>query len=324
MKYLATALLAVFLVGCKQITTTELVNEVKDGVVLITNEISPTEGGVGTGFILEDNMIVTNVHVIEGKDNKLSVYSNNSQTRYDAEVVYRDDLSDIAVLKLKEWDKFKQKETPVNLTLGDSGNTITGDKVVVIGHPWGLVWTVSEGIISGKHRRNTKNPKFIDQVDAKLFQGNSGGPIFNEDGQIVCVSNMMLVQEGGSYGLCIPSDLVKKVLYDLSKFGEVRWRVFNIAASLTDDGSAVVLETIEPGGAASLAGLKEGDKLLEIYTPNNHPKGIKITSPDDLITELAQLKGDDENVTVLVERNGEMLTIDVKTNHKLSKDYPAS
>lgn len=324
MKYLISAFLVLALVGCKEITTTELVGNVKDGVVLISNEISEKEGGIGTGFLLEENMIVTNVHVIEGENNKITVYSDDSQTPYDAEIVYKDEIADIAVLKLKEWDKFKEKETPIILSLGDSEKTVVGDKVVVIGHPWGLMWTVSEGIMSAKDRRNTKTPKFIDQVDAKLYQGNSGGPVFNAEGQIICVSNLMLAQEGGSYGFCIPSNLVKKVLYDLDKFGEVRWRVMNIAATLTDDGSAVVLKTIDPGGAAAVAGIKENDKVLEIYTPNNHPNGIKITSPDDLITELAQLKGDEEIVTVLVERNGEKLTIDVKTNHKLSKDYPAS
>lgn len=319
MKYFVLAFLSLLLISCKEMSTTELVDEYKDGVVLITNEISDSQGGIGTGFIVGDK-IITNLHVVEG-EGKLSVYSDDSQRKYEATVTYKDPVSDMAVLTLKDWDSFKKNETPVNVALGDSDISKVGDKVVVIGHPWGLTWSVSEGIVSSKFRRINKNPKFIDQIDAKLFQGNSGGPIFNEKGQVICVSNMMLSKEGGSYGFCVPSNLVKKVLHDFDKFGQVRWRVLNVAANLTDDGSAVLLKTIEPNGAAAAAGLKENDKVLEIYTPNNHPNGVKITDPNDLITELAQLKGDDELVKLLIDRNGEKLIVDVKTNHKLSSEY---
>lgn len=319
MKYFVLAFLSLFLIGCKEMSTTDIVNEYKDGVVLITNDISTGQGGIGTGFIVGDK-VVTNLHVVDG-EGKLTVYSDDSQRKYEATVTYKDPVSDMAVLTLKDWVSFKKNETPVSVELGDSDTSKVGDKVVVIGHPWGLMWSVSEGIVSSKFRRINQNPKFMDQIDAKLFQGNSGGPIFNTKGEVVCVSNMMLSKEGGSYGFCVPSNLVKKVLYDFEKFGEVRWRVLNVAASLTDDGSAVLLKTIDPTGAAAAAGLKENDKVLEIYTPNNHPNGIKITDPNDLITEMALLKGDDDMVKILIDRNGEKLMVDVKTNHKLSSDY---
>ena len=319
MKYFVLAFLSLLLIGCKEMTTTELVDEHKDGIVLITNELPENQGGIGTGFIVNDK-IITNLHVVDGQG-KLLVYSDDSQRKYEATVTYKDPVSDMAVLTVKDWDSFKKNETPVNLDFGDSDTSKVGDKVVVIGHPWGLLWSVSEGIVSSKFRRVGPNPKFMDQIDAKLFQGNSGGPIFNEKGQVICVSNMMLSKEGGSYGFCVPSNLVKKVLYDFEKLGEVRWRVLNIAANLTDDGSAVVVKTIEANGAAAAAGLKEGDKLLEIYTPNSHPNGVRLTDPNDLITELAQLKGDNEIVKLLIERNDEKLMIDVKTNHKLSSEY---
>jgi len=196
-----------------------------------------------------------------------------------------------------------------------------GDKVIVVGHPWGLTWTVSEGILSGKHRRAGQNPKFMDQVDANLFQGNSGGPIFNANGEVICVSTMMLAMDGGSYGFCVPSNLVKKIIHDFNVFGEVRWRALNISASLTDDGSSVIVSSLEPDGAASKAGIKEGDRILEIITEKNHPKGIIISNPNDLITELATLNGDDEKVKLVIERNGEKMMIDVVTNFRLSSEY---
>lgn len=319
MKYIVAAFISILLIGCREMEATDIVDKNKDGVVLITNDISNTQGGIGTGFIV-GNQVITNLHVVDG-NGKLTVYSDDSRKKYEATIKYKDPVADIAVLTLNDWDSYNKNETPVQLEFGNSETAEVGDKVVVIGHPWGLTWSVSEGIVSAKNRRVDQNPKFMDQIDAKLFQGNSGGPIFNEEGQVICISNMMLSKEGGSYGFCIPSNLAKKVLYDFEKFGEVRWRVLNIAADLTDDGSALVVKTIEPNGAAAAAGLKEGDKFLEIYTPNNHPNGVKLTEPNDLITELAQLKGDNEIVKLLIERNDEKLMIDVKTNHKLSSEY---
>lgn len=300
--------------------TTELVQMVKPGVVLVANQIDASTGGTGTGFIIGDNQIVTNHHVIDG-NGQIFIYSSNSQHKYEAQVVYKDPVADLAVVRLRDWELYKKNEMPINLVFGDSDAMKQGDKVVVVGHPWGLTWTVSEGILSAKHRRAGQNPKFMDQVDANLFQGNSGGPIFNADGQIVCVSTMMLAMEGGSYGFCVPSNLVKKVIHDFNVFHEVRWRALNISAGLTDDGSSVIVQSLEPDGAASKAGIKEGDILLEIYTGTNHPHGTKITNPNDLITELAMQNGDDEKVKLLIMRNGEKKMIDVTTNYRLSSDY---
>lgn len=320
MKYLYTSVLALFLMGCNEMSTVELVDEVKSGTVLIANQIDVSTGGTGTGFILNDNQIITNHHVVDG-NGQLFVYSSNSQRKYPAEVVYADPIADVAVIRIVDWEVFKKNENPVNLTLGDSDEMRLGDKVVVIGHPWGLTWTVSEGILSAKNRRVGQNPKHMDQIDAKLFQGNSGGPIFNEKGQVICVSNMMLAMEGGSYGFCLPSDLVKKILHDFNMFKEVRWRVINVAVDLTEDGSSVIVRSLDPDGAAAKAGIKEGDKLLEIITATNHPQGVKINNANDLISELATLKGSDEMVKLIIERNGEKMMIDVKTNYKLSSEY---
>ena len=320
MKYLYTSVLALFLMGCNEMSTVELVDEVKSGTVLIANQIDVSNGGTGTGFLLNDNQIITNHHVVDG-NGQLFVYSSNSQRKYPAEVVYADPIADVAVIRIVDWEVFKKNENPVNLTLGDSDEMRLGDKVVVIGHPWGLTWTVSEGILSAKNRRVGQNPKHMHQIDANLFQGNSGGPIFNEKGQVICVSNMMLAMEGGSYGFCLPSDLVKKIVHDFNMFKEVRWRVINVAVDLTDDGSSVIVRSLDPDGAAAKAGIKEGDKILEIITPTNHPKGVKVTNANDLITELSTLNGSDEMIKLIIERNGEKMIIDVKTNYKLSSEY---
>lgn len=320
MKNIITAFMAMFLVGCSEMTTKDIVDNVKSGIVLISNEDKDGKGGIGSGFIVGENTIVTNHHVVE-LPGKIYVYSDESHTKYEAEIAFQDVVADLAVLRIKDWNKFLTEETPTYVELGNSDDTEQGEKVIVIGHPWGLTWTIAEGIMSSKSRRMGSNPKFLDQVDAKLFQGNSGGPVFNENGQVVCVSNMMMTREGGSYGFCIPSNLVKKVLHDFNNLGEVRWRAINVEVGLTEDGSSVILKNVEPNGAAGKAGLKDGDKVLEIYTPNNHPKGVKPKDANDLITEMAQLRGDDELIKLLIERNGEKIMFDVKTNYRLSKEY---
>jgi len=324
MRYAIIGLMALALVGCKYLpeNTVELVDGVKNGTVLIENKIDAGNGGIGTGFIIGENMILTNNHVIEGKG-KLTVVSNHDQVRYEAEVVYTDPIVDLAIIKLKKWDEFTKHEEAVILSLGDSDQSVPGSKVVIIGHPWGLYWTVSEGIVSAKNRRTGPNPKYVDQVDAKIYEGNSGGPVFNQHGEVVCVSELMLEGKGGSYGFCIPSNLVKKVINDFQLFKEVRWRAINVNVGLTDDGSSVIINSVDANGAADKAGIKAGDKVLEIFTPGNHPVGIKVTSPNDLISEIAVINGNEDKVKLLIERNGEKQMIDVITNYKLSNQYEA-
>ena len=324
MKYAIIGLMALALMGCDLLpkSTVQLVNEVKNGTVLIENTIDVSNGGIGTGFIIGENLIITNNHVIEGKG-KIAVVSHHDQVRYEATVIHADPIVDIAILQLKKWDEFKAHEKVTILPLGDSGQTLPGNKVVIIGHPWGLTWTVSEGIVSAKNRRAGPNPKYVDQVDAKIYEGNSGGPVFNEYGEVICVSELMQAGNGGSYGFCIPSNLVKKVVNDFQLFKEVRWRAINVSIGLTDDGSSVIINSIDANGAADKAGIKAGDKILEIYTTANHPVGVKVTNPNDLITEFAAIYGNEDKVKLLIERNGEKKMVDVITNYKLSKDYEA-
>ena len=319
-KFLAASLLSLALVGCSPMTAKEVFNESVNGVVLIQNRIDASNGGTGTGFILEDNQIITNHHVIDGTG-KLFVFSNKSGKEYAAQVVYADPISDIAIIRLQDWEMFEANEKPDNLSLGDSNLLLPGEKVIVIGHPWGLTWTVSEGILSGMHRRAGANPKFMNQIDANLFQGNSGGPIFNENGKIICVSNMMLAMEGGSYGFCVPSNLVKKVIHDFNVVGEVRWRVLNVSAGLTDDGQSVIIQELESDGAAAKSGIEKGDIILGIVADSNSASIKRVSTPNDLITTLALMNGNDEEITLLIDRKGEKKMITVKTNYRKSADY---
>lgn len=330
MRKLASILaLTTILIGCTPQTTSEIVSYATDAVVMIgvvqkdaNNNI--TGGGKGTGFITGKNWIITNHHVIDGGDkagNEIFVMTNDSAIRYPARIVAADPVADIAIIELKDWELFVNNEEPKTLVFADSDNVRLGDKVIVIGHPWDLDWTVSEGIVSGKNRRPTPLPKYLYQVDANMFQGNSGGPVLNADGEVVCVSEIMQPGPGGSYGLCVPSNLVNKAINDLIKFKEVRWRTLNVEIGLTDDGSRVKIVSVMPDGAAEKAGIQAGDIILELHTPVNHPTGTDIRTPDQLLSDMADVPGDEEKVKMLIDRKGEKMMIDIVTNYRNQEHF---
>lgn len=298
-------------------STVDIVRQVKPATVLIANRIDDAKGGIGTGFIVGDNLIVTNNHVIDG-NGELFVYSSNSSVKYKAQVINKDKTADLATIKLLDWNKFSKNEHPNVVALSDE-ETELGDKIIVIGHPWGLTWTVSEGIISGKNRKQSQTPQFFDQVDANLFQGNSGGPVFDEEGNVVCVSAVMLTGEGGSYGFCLPSELVQKVLADFSEYNEVRWRSLNAGIEITEN-SEIKISEVKPDKSADKAGLKVGDTINKIYN-NEHKKGLLIKSSTDLLTALASMRGSEEKITLEIIRNGKPIKIEVITDYKTSKDF---
>lgn len=297
--------------------TSTIVQQVVPATVLVTNQLDSSTGGTGTGFIIGNNIIVTNNHVIEG-NGKISVFSPTTSTKYPAKVIGKDKVSDIAILELEDWESFKKTEAPSIVSFSEN-ETELGEKVIVVGHPWGLTWSVSEGIVSAKNRKPKASPQFLDQLDAKLYQGNSGGPVFNEEGEVVCISAMMLTGEGGSYGFCIPSILAQKVLTDLNEFKEVRWRTLSVSVEQLEN-STVKISEVQPNKAADKAGLKSGDIIKTLYN-NEYDEGLKVLSTLDLLTALAIMHGSEEKLSLEIERNGETLVVDVTTDFRLSSEF---
>ncbi len=232
----------------------------------------PTErkaSSLGSGFIIkEDGIVITNNHVIANADNIL-VKVNSKE--YKADVIGADPYMDIAVLKMQTKDKF----TPVKF--GNSDKARVGDWVVAIGNPFGLGGTVTSGIISARNRDigMTRYDDFI-QTDASINQGNSGGPLFNLEGEVVGINTAIIAPgQSGSIGIgfAIPSNAASKVIEQLISYGETRrgWlgvRIQEVTKEIAEPlglkkaGGALVVSVGEKS-PADKAGIQAGDIILE-------------------------------------------------------------
>ena len=232
----------------------------------------PTErkaSSLGSGFIIkEDGMVITNNHVIAGADDIL-VKVNSKE--YKAKVIGADPYMDIAVLKMQTKDKFK------TVNFGNSDKARVGDWVIAIGNPFGLGGTVTSGIVSARNRDigMTRYDDFI-QTDASINQGNSGGPLFNLNGEVVGINTAIIAPgKSGSIGIgfAIPSNAASKVIDQLISFGETRrgWLGVRIQEVTKEIAEAVELKKPEGALVASVgekspadkAGIKAGDIILE-------------------------------------------------------------
>lgn len=271
-----------FLAACSD--TADLITSKKAAVVAIVaekNNQSDGKVGIGTGWFLKENYIVTNYHVA-GDSKQIKIAAEDGDLSYDAEYVYGDEFADIAVLRVKDWDKFKKAHKPIYLKFADRDSIRQAEEVYAIGHPWGLTWSISRGIISSELRRKDVTPNYFLQTDAHVFQGNSGGPLINTRGEVVGVNNQMVANTGGSFGLAIPSAVVQKVLSDLEAYKEVRWTSIGV---LIDETSVVT--AVAENKPAKIAGLKPGDKIVGYQYKN---RSVSIRTSDHLVTEIGLSK----------------------------------
>ena len=225
---------------------------------------------LGSGFIIDKTgIVVTNNHVIQGADD--IIVSVNGSTEYKAKVLGKDPYMDLAVLKIESDEKFQ----PVKF--GDSDKARVGDWVIAIGNPFGFGGTVTSGIISSRNRDIglTRYDDFI-QTDASINQGNSGGPLFNLDGEVIGI-NTAIIAPGrtGSIGIgfAIPANPASNVIDQLIKFGETKRGWLGVRIQEVTKEIAEVEKLEKPEGAlvasvsenspADKAGIKAGDIILE-------------------------------------------------------------
>ena len=223
---------------------------------------------LGSGFIIDEKgIVITNNHVIKDADDIL--VRVNGDKEYEATIIGKDPLSDIAVLQIKSKDKF----LPVKF--GDSNKSRIGDWVIAIGNPFGLGGTVTAGIISARNRNigMTRYEDFI-QTDASINQGNSGGPLFNMNGDVIGINTAILGQSGSiGIGFSIPSNNAKIVIDQLIKYGETKrgWlgvRIQYVTKEIADveklnKPRGALVQSVADGSPSDKGGIKAGDIILE-------------------------------------------------------------
>ena len=227
---------------------------------------------LGSGFIIDKKgIVVTNNHVIQGAED--IVVSVNGSTEYKAKVIGTDPYMDLAVLQIESDEKF------IPVSFGNSDEARIGDWVIAIGNPFGLGGTVTSGIISSRNRDIglTKYDDFI-QTDAANNVGNSGGPLFNLDGEVIGINTAIFAPGGAisgsaGVGFAIPSNPASLVVYQLIEFGETKRGWLGVRIQVVTKEIADVEKLEKPEGAlvasvsenspADKAGIKAGDIILE-------------------------------------------------------------
>ena len=258
---------------------------------------SPNVTGVGSGFIIDqDGLIVTNHHVIQDAE-KITITLQTGK-RYDAELVGRDPKTDLALLKIDGNEKL-----PAVAFAGSDAKV--GDWVIAIGNPFGLGQTATTGIISARHRNIGAGPydDFL-QIDAPINHGNSGGPVFNVNGEVVGVNTAIFSPNGGNVGIgfAIPASLAGDVVAELEDDGKVDrgWlgvRIQPVGQDIADSvgldrAMGAIVADVLPGSPAVAAGLKQGDIILAV-------NGNEITTMQQLPRVIAGIAaGDEADLTV--------------------------
>jgi serine protease Do len=280
-------------------------------------QMQPEQRASGSGVIIsDDGYIVTNNHVVSdggtGVADEITVTLSNKKT-YKARVIGRDPSSDIAVLKIDG--------TGFPLLLyGNSDNVKLGQWVLAVGYPLTLETTVTAGIVSAKGRsigingRQSQTPieSFI-QTDAAVNQGNSGGALINTDGQLIGINSAILAPSGtyAGYSFAIPVNLVKKIVNDLIKYGDVKRPYLGISAAEEkyDSGDGAHIGNVAKDGAAAEIGLQKGDVVTKI---NDAP----IYSWTELQGTVASYNAGDK-IKITYKRDGKefnaMATLSTKT-----------
>ena len=243
---------------------------------------------LGSGFIIDEKgIVITNNHVIQDAED--IIVRVNGDKEYKAKVLGADPLMDIAVLQLETDEKF------IPVAFGDSDKARIGDWVIAIGNPFGLGGTVTSGIISARNRSIglTRYEDFI-QTDASINSGNSGGPLFDMEGNVIGINTAILGRSGSiGIGFSIPSNSANVVIDQLIEFGETKrgWlgvRIQDVTKEIADvedlvEARGALVASVAENSPSDKAGIKAGDIILEF-------NGVKINQMKELPAIVAKTK----------------------------------
>ncbi len=267
--------------------------------------------GTGSGVIISpDGYIITNNHVIDGAG-EIEVTLNNNKT-YVAELIGTDTKADIALVKI-------DAEDLEYIPFGNSNNVKLGEWVLAVGNPFNLTSTVTAGIVSAKARdlnTNNASPQSFIQTDAAINPGNSGGALVNIDGELIGINTAITSQTGSyiGYGFAVPSNNARKIVEDIMEYGNVQQGILGIRGqdvnqfiskqSDLSTSQGVIVEDVDSGSGAALAGIKQGDVIRQI-------DNIEIRKMSDLTGYLGSKRPKDV-VKVKILRDGREKEVDVK------------
>jgi len=269
---------------------------------------------LGSGFVIdaEEGIIVTNNHVIEGADSIEVNFADGS--KLPAELVGADAKTDLAVLKVKPVKPLTE------VPLGDSSSMRIGDWVMAIGNPFGLGGTVTLGIISARGRDINSGPydNFI-QTDAAINRGNSGGPLFNMNGDVIGINTAIISPSGGSIGIgfAVPTELALNVINQLREFGETRrgWLGVRIQP-VTDDiaeslgmaeAKGALVAGVIRGGPVDDGSIEAGDVIIrfdgkDVDTMRDLPRVVAESPIGKAVDVVVIRKGEEQTVKVTLGR----------------------
>ncbi|MBM3549517.1 MAG: DegQ family serine endoprotease [Alphaproteobacteria bacterium] len=280
---------------------------------------------LGSGFIIDAaGYVVTNNHVIDGADADGITVKLQDDSEFKAKLIGKDPKTDLALLKIEPGNK----KLPV-VRFGDSSKARVGDWVLAIGNPFGLGGSVTAGIVSARARDINSGPydDFI-QTDASINKGNSGGPLFNMQGEVIGVNTAIYSPTGGSIGIgfSVPSTLAKPVVEQLREFGRTKrgWLGVKIQ-SVTDEiaeslglGKArgAMIASVSENGPAEKAKLRQGDVVLTF-------DGKEVQDTRRLQRVVAET-GVNKDVQVTIWRDGKPMNVTVKVGELEEAEQQAS
>ncbi len=320
-KVVDKALTSVVTVGISKTTTSRDVLEIDpfdpfSPFKRVPGQERKVEQNIGSGFIISaDGLIITNRHVVADEDAKYKILTNDKK-EYDVQKIYRDNLNDLAILKITA-SGLKA------LPMGDSSTLKLGQLAIAIGTPLGeFTNTVTVGIVSGLGRGITAGSPFegyvekldnVIQTDAAISAGNSGGPLLNSNGEVIGV-NTALAQQGQNIGFAIPSNVVKNLIENFEKRGGsferpyigIRYKMIDKQTAILNEivEGAYVVEVVENSPAAK-AGLQEEDIITQF-----DGKEIKGEN-DDTLAKIILEKKIGETVSVVIWRSGKTLKLNI-------------
>ena len=280
-------------------------------------------GSLGSGFLISpDGYVVTNNHVISPARTGATVESITvtlaDRREYEAKLIGRDQTSDLALLKINA------NSLPY-VNFGDSTRTRVGDWVVAIGNPFGLGGTVTAGIVSALHRNIGSGvyDRYI-QTDASINMGNSGGPMFDLNGNVIGINTALYSPTGGNIGIgfAIPAEQAKPVIDALRKGSRVQRGYIGVSLQDLDEDIAAamgvpknqgeLIRGVTPGGPAARAGIQQGDVVVQV---NGQP-----VTPDQSLAYLISQQPVGSRVPLVVIRDGQRRTVTVTTGERPSED----